>query len=123
MNIRGINRISSFLGGSVESKKDGSLSVTTSENDANAREEQRRKRRQMRLTTEQIDEAFRFLLEGLQGTGLRAEKTLEGETWTFRVFDQQNALVRELSGVQIVDLFFDRAETKTGAGTLLRRSA
>jgi hypothetical protein len=120
MDIRGIQRIQAFLGGII----DGRQRPVNASNDRDAHRDQlQQRRRYMKLSKEQVDEAFSKLIEGLEGTGLVAEQIAVNNETHFVVKDKTNAVVRELKGLMITDLYLKKFEEGDTSGTLLKRSA
>lgn len=122
MNIRGIGPIQSVQGGKIETTN---KSINSSHEDRDAqREEQEERRKRIKLTDEQVLEAFKALVTSLSGSGLRASQDRENDLPVFRVFDQTGKEIRTIRYPRIVELYLKRNEEQPGgSGTLLRKSA
>jgi hypothetical protein len=121
MDVRGIQRVRAFLGGIIDGRP---RSVNASQDRDPHRDQLRERRRFLKLSKEQEEDAFQTLLRSLSGTGLSAEKIESAEGLVFVVRNQKNQVVRELRGLNITDLYLQRFEGGDGSsGTLLRRSA
>lgn len=122
MNIRGIGPINNLQGGIIDAKE---RSVNASDQDRDARQEQHeRQKKQVKLTPEQIKEAFQALVDSLNGTGLRAVSEIENKLPVFKVFDKDNQEIRQLRYPRIVELYIERNnEVAHRSGTLLKKSA
>lgn len=122
MSVKGIGRVQAFLGGIIDAKD---RPVNASADRDTKRDEQEQRRKKLRLSEEQIQEAFEELLETLSGTTLRAEKHMENDSPHFQVFDANNKVIRDLRLPHIIDFYFrsKSGEPEQQAGTLLKRSA
>lgn len=120
MDIRGIQRVRSFFGGIV----DGRQKSVDSSSDRDAHRDQLQERRKnLRLSKEQEDEAFQSLIKSLSGTELHAERKEDESGTVFLVINTNNQVVRELRGLLITDIYLHRFDSPDSSGTLLRRSA
>lgn len=121
MDIRGIKSARAFLGSIIDVRQ----KPVNASADRDAHRQQHEERRHFaKLTSEQIDEAFKILVESLGASGLTAQHVKSPEGDTFVVMDANKKVVRELRGLLITDLFLKgRAAEDTTSGTLLRRSA
>lgn len=118
MDIRGVQRVKAFLGGIIDSRQ---KTIDSSQDREAQREQLQRRKKQIKLTKEQEQEAFEALVKSLSGTELVAESHQEGENTVFFVKDAEGKIIRELRGLLITDLYIKRFEAT--AGTLLRKSA
>lgn len=122
MSIRGIDKVQAFLGGIIDAK--GRSVNAHADRDAQ-KEEQEQRRKNLQLTPEQIEEAFRALLKSLSGTDLRAEKKIDNGKPHFQVFDSSGKVIRDLRLPHITELYLKSksGESDVHSGTLLKRSA
>jgi len=120
MNIRGLNRIHGFFGAVTDAKKRTAEASADRDSGSSPRHSPRR---DVRLTPEQVDEAYESFIAKLQGTGLTAERSSNEEGFpVFTVRDPQGQVVRTLLHPAIVDIWFDR-DTPDTSGQLLKKSA
>jgi hypothetical protein len=120
MDIRGVNRIKSFLGMGVESHR--SKIAQSSEQRGGQHQKEKDSPQNFDLKDEQVDQAFAALLLSLEGSGLSAEKVSSAGTIYFVVKNPNGETLRQLGPQEIAELYFKR-KMEPSPGNILKRSA
>ncbi len=120
MDIRGVNRIKSFLGMGVETQR--SKVAQSSEQRGGQQKKEGDSNPQFDLKDEQIEQAFAALLLSLEGSGLSAEKINVDGALFFVVKNPNGDILRQLGQKEIAELYFKR-KMDPQPGNILKRSA
>jgi len=120
MDIRGVNRIKSFLGLGTDSQR--SKISQSSEQRGGQNQKNKDHPPQLNMSDEQIDQAFVVLLSSLEGSGLTAERQLINSELFFVVLSPEGSVVRKLGIREINELYFKR-KMDPQPGSILKRSA
>jgi hypothetical protein len=122
MDIRGFSRINGLLGGLLDPTKKKATGASADRDSGGQAPPDPRKN--IKLSPEQLQEAFEAFLVSLSGSGLSAEQTTTEEgSPNFIVRGPNGNVVRTLSYFAIVDVWLDRKKLNTSTGRLLSRSA
>ncbi len=120
MDIGGVNRIKAFLGMGLDPKR--SRVAPSNEQQGQRQAKQDQKDQGFDMSEEQVDQAFLALLSSLEGSGLSAEKVVEGGDIFFIVKNPEGEHVRRLGAREINELYFKR-KMDPQPGNILKRSA